>query len=703
MKNKNWIIRFKSNRGILLILAIAFAVFLISLRNGFVWDDWKLLVYNEAYQTLDLKRIFLTKANGLEYLPFRDLTLSIDVQLCGMEPLGFHLTNLFLYLVGLIIVFKTVKILANLAGEKEKAEFIAFWTTLIFALHPLHAETVNFIAARNNLIAALFMFLSFNLCIEGIQKKKNSLIFLSTLLFIISLFSKASVIFYPFFLAVVFFLVPNTMLSVRKKVLILLVFLLIDVSAVWIHYKNACETGMMNEGFIRYGSTNKAFLLARALQIPFFYLKMLILPYPLSVLYPVSFVSGEFVVRTVLAGVAIATIFSMVWLWRKRHPLFILGVAWYFLSLGPVLNIFPTEPVVADRYAYLAVLGFGLLSAYLLKIVTVKRRGFLYAACGIMILWSFIDFSRNRVWNNDLSLWESALSVNPDMPRVELANALWAKGRYEEALAHLKEEHNKSGTFRYSQFLGKYLSQSGRYEDAILLFKKALAEGGDASKEVHLELARAYEKAGFEMPALEHYLKAIEIKDANPIGRIDKMAKEGTDRVRARFMPKLNELRFRAFNEPMNFEAQSSLALFLHTLGMYNEAEAFYLNSLRLNPSSWVAWYNLGLTYMKRQQYAEAIKSFEKSLFINPQNKDALNNIGICYMAMRDYRQAAKYYTQALETDPNFFYAAFNLGRVYFITGDGEKSREYFSMAKVLAKGNADSLAMIEQYLQQMR
>lgn len=694
-------ITLRLNRSVLFLLALTTAVYLISLQNGFVWDDWKLLVYNEAYRTPDLKRIFFTKANGLEYLPVRDLTLSLDVLLWGMNPFGFHLTNFLLYLAGILVVLRALKALVKVLGVRE-AEFASFWGTLIFALHPLHAEAVNGIAYRNTLLSALFLFLALALCIEGLQKKRDGLIVLSLAAFIISLFSKVSGIFFPFFLAIVFLLMPAKVCSVRKMSLVLLISLTVAAAAAFVHFRIAGESGMMNEGFIRYGVNNTALLIAKAVQVPFFYLKLLVVPYRLTVLYPDSFLSAGYGLRAGAAAVGAIAAFGGAFLLRKRHPLILVAISWYFLSLVPVLNIFPTEPVLADRYAYFAVFGFGILGAYFLRGLMAKSKLFLYPACAVIVLWGAVDLNRTKDWKDDLSLWKSAVSVMPGITRIELANALWARGRYEEALANLKDEYDRDGTFQYSHFMGKYFFQAGRYEDAILFFRKAAAEGGDASKEIHLELAAAYEKLGAWAPALEHYLKGTEIREANPMGVSDRTAREGLERMRAHFMPQLSNLRLRAMKEPWNFDAQSGVALYYHTLGMYEEAEAFYLKSLELDPSNWQGWYNLGLARSKLQRYAPAIDSFERSLLANPGNKDALNNIGISYMALRDYKRAVEYYQKALKLDPNFFYAAFNLGRVYFVAGDGERSKKYFSMAKAMVSGNIELVAAVDRYLRQM-
>ena len=690
-----------SSNSIFILLILSAVVFLNSLRNGFVWDDWVLMVYNEAYRSFDIKKLFFSKANSLEYLPVRDITLAIDAQIWGMKPFGFHLTNLLLYLASLAVLFKMVETLTRLLGE-EKETFIAFWTTLIFALHPLHTEAVNFIAARNNILAALFLFLSFNTCIEGIYKKKDLSIVLSAFFFVCALFSKASVIFYPLFLTMVLLLIPANIISNKKKTVIAFLFLLIDVLATWIHFKIAATTTVMNENILRYGTHNVAVLLSKALRILFFYLGKLFVPYPLSTDYPIAFDSTGTILATSFFGLLLLVICLAVWSWRRGYRLPVLGGMWVFLSFGPILNIFPTSPVVADRYAYLAVLGFGLVLAYLLKAAVARRREVLYIAWGIIAVWGSLSFLRNMDWRSDITLLEAAISVNPNMDRSNLATSLWNMGEYEKALTYLKKERERTGNYNYHLFLGKYLFQSGKYPEALVAYQNALAEGAGALKEAHLFIAQTYEKTGSDILALRHYQRVFTAKSIDPLNEYSQKAEEGMNRIRQRLSPKLDELRSRAQNEPKNLQSQTAIAAFLYELGMFKEAEEFYQKSVTLNPSGWDTWYNLGNVYMNLGKHEDAIQAFEKSLLIKPNNVGALGNIGISYMAMQQYPKAAEYYVRVLDLDPNNLFAAFNLGKIYFNTGDSEKGRKYLVLARSLAKGNNALQTTIDQFLRKI-
>jgi protein O-mannosyl-transferase len=692
----------KSWKNIFIILASTALAYLNTLNNGFVWDDKLLLVPNEAYQKPDLIKIFTTRVNSIEYLPFRDLSYVLDFSIWGLNPFGFHLTNLVLYLISLVVLYSTVRSIAAAAGE-AKHETIAFLTTLIFALHPLHAEVVNFIHGRNTLLAGLFLFLSFNLYLKGVNDRKNLMLFLSAASFIVAVFSKAIVIFYPVFLAVLLFLSPESIISKRRKLLVLAAFTAIDVFAGWIHFISAGEADVMDINFIMYGNDDWGVKFAKALQIPFFYLKMFALPYPLSVAYMVPFLSEGLILRLILSGATIAAALVVVFQKRKIQPLLYIGTAWFVLSLGPVLNIFPTSPVVADRYAYLPVLGLSILSGVLISRLIAVKRLFLYAAVIMLILWAGIDFKRNLDWRSDITLWKSETAINPLMDKTNLAVAFWEAGQYEKALSSLEEEKAKAGSFRYEQYKGKYFFMMGDHKSAISYYQEAINRGGDAQKEIHVELGTVYENSGLYREALEEYLKVMDMGGIDPLKKYEKKAAAGIERIRAKLIPEVEQVRRLALQEPMDFKAQAVYALSLHRLGLYEEAEEFYKRALKINPSSWEAWYNLAITFMKRHRYKEAVMSFEKSVLLNQTNKDAFNNLGICYMSMRNYSQAIKYYEKALLADPDFYYPAFNLGRIYFIRGDRDMSVKYFSLAKELSAGNPGIDTKIDSYLSQLK
>ena len=662
--------------GIIIILLITAATFGLSLANDFVWDDWTLLVPNQVYRTFDLKGMFLGLSNSFEYLPIRDLTLALDAAIWGMNPFGFHLTNLLLYLCSLIVLHVVVRRMANLF-EHTESDRLAFWTTLVFAIHPLHAEVVNFIGARNTILAGLFLFLSISVLIRCLQENRGSLMSLSLFYYVLAAFSKAIVVFFPAFLFCFLWMIPRAVATLRIKMLAFVGFSVTTVAVVLIHLRIGYESGAISERLLGYGSEGQGYVIGKAFHIIWFYLQKLVVPYPLGVDYPLSLQVDGFWMRTLAVAVVVLLLMIAALISRKRSPLLLIGLVWFFASLLPVLNFFPTSPVVADRYAFLGVLGFGLIFADLINQPGALKKLLVGSATVMVVVWCSLSFARTLDWRSDITLWQSARNANPRASRLNLANALWKKGRFEEALQELKVEKELTSSHRHSLFTGKYLLDQGRIDEAIPFFKRSLNEGGDADKILHLYMGQAYEKNEQPRLALKHYLSSIE--EINPGILTEEVAQEGLERIWLQYAPQIEALRRSAENSPRDFEKQNEMALFLHSIGQYDKAIAYYQRALKLKPSSWQAWHNVGLVKKHQRKFTEAVQALESALALNPANTGSLNTLGICYGRMGDYDKAEESYLRALQIDPGFVFVNFNLAKLYFVTGDKVKARDYFS------------------------
>lgn len=678
----------------LLLTVVGFGA---SLANGFVWDDHYIVVPAQAYRSFDLAAIFLEKANALEYLPVRDLTLALDSALWNTEPFGFHLTNLLLYLLSVALVYRVVRRLAVIC-EAANPRVVAFWTTLIFALHPLHVEAVNFITARNNIVAMLFLLLSLDLFIAGVQGQTLRLVF-SLLAFILAVLSKASAVFFPIFLLALVVLTPIGRRGSWPVGLVMALFVVVDALAIWGHVAVARETGVMNSDVLRFGAESLSWNLFRAAQIPFFYARYLLMPYPLSVAYPEDFLGG-FAALGGLGTVA-GSLVAFAIAWKRRSLLAVLGMLWFLSSLGPVLNLFPTSPVVADRYAYPAVLGFGLVAACALQPAWRRDRRILPVAWLVVLAWCALDIARSRAWSSDLTLFASAYALYPDAARDNYAKALLDNGRTEEALALLAQEDPPS--FKHPLLQGSLLASEGRHAEAAARYREALRLGGQTEKSVHVQLAQSLEAIGDADGALRHYLDAIEAPSMDPLQRHTEQAGAGVERMRQRLAPRRMALAENARSRPEDFRAHFELALFLHSIGEYEQSTQHYLRAAEIDPSPWQLWYNLGLVKEKQRRHREAAKAFRRSLEQNPDHAHTLNHLAIAHRALGDHARAIRYFRRALEADETFIEAALNLGRLYFRRGDRQRAEQYLKLARRLAGGDRARIAQIDHVLGQVR
>jgi tetratricopeptide (TPR) repeat protein len=251
-------------------------------------------------------------------------------------------------------------------------------------------------------------------------------------------------------------------------------------------------------------------------------------------------------------------------------------------------------------------------------------------------------------------------------------------------------------------YAGKLAMMNGQTERAIADFNTALAEGGDAESEVHLNLAQAYEASGDTRLALDHYLKTLRSENPDIFGTHRQTAQAAIDAIWMNMGPQLEAVRRRAMENADDFVSQAQAAEFFLSIGKYDDAKGLYTGALSLQPSSWQAWHNLGLTHMKSSDCERAIEAFEKGLAINPGNTSSLNNLGHCHGKLNQTEQAVRSYERALEIDPVFFSAAFNLGRLHFAEGDREKAQEYLLLALEMTPPGDPYRSRIDTYLKQI-
>ncbi|MBI4911517.1 MAG: tetratricopeptide repeat protein [Acidobacteria bacterium] len=682
--------------GLLLAVACLLA-FLPSLWNGFVWDDWELLLPVEAYRRLDLGAILFTRANGLEYLPVRDLSVALDFALWGERPFGFHLTSLAIHMLSVLAAQGALRRLAEGLGHPAPRR-LAFWAALFFAVHPLQAEGVNFLSARNTLLAGLWLFLSLSCLLEGLRSRSPWPLPAALACFALALLSKASAVFFPAFAGLLFLVVPAPAAGRGKRWGIFLGLAALAAAAALIHFRNASGAALLNDQAMRFGLQGPLHALGKALLIPFFYLGKALAPVALSPRYDPGFLRQPAAWAMLLAGGAWAALGILAWVRGRGRPLALLGGAWFLLALVPVLNFLPTTPPVADRYVYPGLAGLALLGGALLEGRAWSGPAALLAAA----LLGGISFARSLDWSSDVRLWTRALGTDPRLTRVPLADALWREGRAAEALDHLRVERERTGDPRFSEFEGRLLVQQGRLPEALASLQRCLAEGGDARKAPNLLLGQVLERLGREEQALGPYLRTLEARDLDPRGSLDREARQGAERLRYRLAPDLPALRARVAAEPGNTALQAQAGLRFHALGLYDEAADCCRRGLAASPGAWQLAYNLGLALMKTGREGEALEALERALALQPRHPDLWNNAGICALRLRRLPEAEARVRRALDLQPDFHFAAFNLGRLHFQRGDAPQARAWFGQAVARSGGDPSVAARVRPYLLQL-
>lgn len=399
----------------LLVTAVT-ALYGNTLTGGFVWDDG-LFTANQVYWDFDFKKIFFSLANGLEYLPIRDLSYLFDIAFWKGGPFGFHLTNLLLFIVIAILAYELadrLKLLTRSPDNSAPPWFVPLLTALLFAIHPLKSEVVAWITQRNTLLATLFFLVSVSCFLRYLEKDEKKLLACSLAAFILALFSKAIAVTLP--LLLLFFMQLQHRWGWRQGRFWtpLAPFFICSAAAAVLFLAIARKTSVISAAY--FGSFSER--LAVAVQIPFFYLGKTLLPMDLSAFYAENFAQSLASPRVLLAAIVLTLLVGGAWLLRKKYPEIFLGCGWFMITLLPVSNLFATSPVAADRYIFLPSFGFAFTVAALLARLRLPLKGLVVIPLLILSVFAVFTYRQNRIWHDDISLWRATASRSPQVAGV---------------------------------------------------------------------------------------------------------------------------------------------------------------------------------------------------------------------------------------------------------------------------------------------
>ena len=678
------------HKPLALLLPLSALAFLPVLLGGFVWDDHFLLTSISAYFEPDIKAILSTPVNGFEYLPVRDISLLVDAQLWGQRAFGFHLSNLVYYLLVITLVQCVLLRLGNRLNQPH-ARRLAFWTTLLFALHPLHTEAVAFIAARNNLLAMLFVLWSLHAFLDVLDGRRRAMLW-CLLAFVLALLSKASVLYFPFALVGLYTVMTPRENQQRQHWLLLSLLLFVDLAATALHFGIARELGTLQPEIGRFGVLDPLQAMWRAALIPVFYLRYFLLPWPLNVAYDeIALLQWAQPLVALPLYLLYIGMLALAWRWRHRSRWPLLGLGWFFLTLLPVASLLPTIPVVADRYVFPGMLGLAMLAApWSLR--------WHWAAWALALLLLGLSFNRSLDWSSDVTLWESAWQVTPETAAPAYFHALYQAGRLDKALLLAGLENPPS--YRLPLYRGIQHLEQNQPERAIAELQRAEILSAGYTEIIRGRtqqlLGQAYEKAGQPIAALDAWLKLFKPDSIWVKYFFGVTANQAVLRLRSRLEGQRRELTQAAETRPKDVRAQGDLGLFLLQTGEYEKAIVALRAALHLLPGNHYIRYNLALATLHADRPEQAQKLFAQITSGFPLYAESQNHLAVLYVKQKAFRRAQQHFRQALAHNPRLLNARYNLARLYFRQGNRKRAR------KVLVDGFREASVGQKQQLNQL-
>ncbi len=490
--------------SLVLLSAMTIAVYSVGLFNGFAWDDEFIIVKNPATRQITnvAKLLFAPDVVKPYYRPLTRATYLFDYWLFGMNPSAFHFVNIVIHLLNVIFLYF---VCSRVATNKVSA-LIA---SLLFAVHPINTESVNFISARNNLLSLFFSLASFLVLLRK-EGKAGKWPILSAIFFFFGLLCKETAM----MLLVVIALYsippfsPGFAARLREKAPSLLSF--VFLAGVYLLLRSFALHGIIGSGSLAEGLSER---LAQNYYIIPHYLKLFFFPTDLTIFHVVPKAGLFNDPVLLLAWVAIAAAIWLTVRWHNRAAIF--GLLWFAVNYVPIANIVPISSwPMADRFMYIPAAGLCLVAGEFLSYIYYRYSARQLVSVGISIIvialaaWTV---KRTMDWKDDISLFKSAVRSDPASVsgHFNLGNAYLERSDF--ATARLEWMKTLEIDPRHSEALtqmGTFSATQGDLQKAEQYYLAALrSDPGNVM--AHYNLGRLYEIKGDRQNALEQFELAL--------------------------------------------------------------------------------------------------------------------------------------------------------------------------------------------------
>jgi tetratricopeptide (TPR) repeat protein len=518
----------RAREGLLAALPplLALSLYARSAGFGFVWDDWY-VIGGPAFRSLDIVAVSTTTDRGLFYLPLCNLTLLLDTWLYGSWAGGFHLTSALLFAAcgaALYAFQRTLLARSRIDWVEASAGPLALAVTLVFCAHPLQVEAVAWVAARGALLALLCA-LGALLAWAAVLERGRALAYAGSLLFTAgALLSKQTAVALPALL-LLFHLHRTPGEPWRRTARLLAPHFVLTAALAGLHVAVAAQAGVVRASL---GPWQLLRRLDHAAFVSVFYVWKLVWPVDLTIEYDVAGASRHLPALAAAAGLLGGGFAWLHWRGHRQRTLWwCLGWS-YLAALAPVMNVLPTHPVVADRYAALPLVALcPLLLVPLLRLVPKRGRA---AACAALILaLAALSHAQLSVWRDDESLLRHAVRTNPVATQAlgNMSMVLWQRGQQTEALRVASTlDGLDPRAFAYDHLRGLAALEAARPAEAERWLESAAQKAGEFAFLPYLALAQAHLAQREHEQARQALVRALELLGAQPSYAAERAAAE---------------------------------------------------------------------------------------------------------------------------------------------------------------------------------
>jgi Flp pilus assembly protein TadD len=634
-----------------MLLLVTIALYWPATKCDFTNYDDKQYVLDNARVTGGMTWGNVWWAFGSGYVanwhPVTWLSHMLDCQLYGVQPWGHHLTNVVLHALNAMLVFVWLQ---GMTGARWRSLLVAG----MFAMHPLHVESVAWVAERKDVLSGFFGLLALIFYgrygrqrwrVErgefhaqgalalgfggGVLDYGLALVFLA-----LGLMSKPMLVTWPLVMLLLDYWPLGRMerSALWRLVWEKMPFFVMAAAASVVTFLVQQRGGALRAvEALPLGERG-----ANALISYCRYLGKLFWPADLAVFYPYA---GSWpVVEVLLAGGLLVGITGLLIAQRRRCPYLLMGWLWYCGTLAPVSQVVQTgSHAMADRYMYIPAMGVMIAVVWGLAGLTQGRRyrqvAMSVAGCGVIVVYMLLTRRQLGYWKDSETLFRHALDVtqNNYVVHQKMGDAFNEKGQIDEAINQLQEALRlKPDNSAVRNNLGIVLAKKGRFDEAIRQFQEAIRLQPDYAG-AHNNLGTAFNMTGQTDAAIYQFQEAIRL-------------------------------------QPDYAGAHNNLGAALFTAGKTDAATRQFQEALRLKPGDAKVHYNFGVALLKQDRIADAIGQFRETIRLKPDLAGAHNNLGTALLKQGQIDAAINQFQEALRLAPNDAEAHNNLARALAMT-----------------------------------
>ncbi len=598
---------------------VTLAVYLPALHHGFLeYDDQQYVTDNPRVQA-GLTWTGLVWAFGFHagnWHPLAWLSHMADCQLYGARAGGHHLTNVLLHVASTLLLFA---VLNRMTDALWRSAAVA----ALFAWHPLHVESVAWVAERKDVLCAFFWMLTLWLYVRHAARPSIARYLFALGAFVLCLMAKPMGVTLPFVLLLLDywplkrFTIYDLRFTIFRLVREKIPFLILSLIACVLTLR-AQEIAIVTTAGLPVSER-----VAHVLAAYNHYLFAMFVPRHLAIYYPYQI---HLPARTIACAVIVLGVITLVAIKNlRRRPYLMVGWLWYLGTLVPVIGLVQVgDQAWADRYTYLPLIGLFVPAVWFTGEI-VKNRMVLLSLSGLAAAGLITATSvQLGYWQDTRTLFERTAKVTQrNYLAITILGSLFAhEHKYDEAMAYYQTALRYQPDFPEAHFfMGDALDEQGKLDEAIAEYQKALWFR-PTQVQTHIFMGIALGKQKKYDEAMAHYTAALKL-------------------------------------DPDSAVAQNNLARILHTLGRFDEAIEHYHAALEIDPKLALAHNNLGILLIQKGQLTNGTVQLREAMRLNPTNAETQLNLAFALNQQEQWPEAAELFSKTVSgnfPDPKAHY-----------------------------------------------